>query len=105
MVDPNKTFFLADRNTWHQTTKQIDSMPVLHVATQVSRRSRRKRTVHVWYIKGTGIVVYNRSRHGVYFMKMAIRPENMQNYFNTFVKAPQTPKELEWLKRHDYVLD
>jgi hypothetical protein len=38
-------------------------------------------------------------------MKMAIRPEKMQNYFNTFVKAPQTPKELEWLKRYDYVLD
>ena len=105
MVDPNKTFFLADRTTWRGAIKTIDGNSVIHVATQVSRRTRRKRTVHVYYIKGTNIVVYNRSRNGVYFMKMAIRPENVKAFYDTFVNPPQTPEERIWLERYDYVLD
>jgi len=103
-VKPESTYFLADRDSWNTEVKRIMGNPVTHVAIQESRRTKRKRTVHVYYIQGTNIVIYNRSRDGVYFMRIAIRPQNVQNYYEAFVLEPQTDEEKAWLERYDYVL-
>ncbi len=104
MVDPNALMFRADRTTRNQEKKTIDGQAVKLVATQISRRSKRKRTVHIYHIQTTNIIVFNRSRNSVYFMKIAYRPQNMQNFYNVFVNPPQTAEELIWLDRYNYVL-
>lgn len=103
-IKPESTYFLADRDSWNNDTKRIKGNAVIHVAIQQSRRSNRKRTIHVYYIHGTNIVVYNRSRDGVYFMRIAIRPENVNQFYDVFVREPVTPPEQEWLERYDYVI-
>jgi len=102
-LDPNQMMFVADRPRIG-TTRYIKGNPVNLVATQISRRSRRKRTVYIYNIVGTNIVVFNRSRNGIYFMKIAIRPENVKAFYDTFVNPPQTEAEKTWLARYDYVL-
>lgn len=104
MVDPNALMFRADRTTWNQEKKTIDGQAVKLVATQISRRSKRKRTVHVYHIQDTNIIIFNRGLTRNFFMKIAFRPQNMKNFFDTFVNPPQTAEELIWLKRYDYVL-
>ena len=104
MVDPNALMFRADRETRHQEVKKIDGQIVKHVATQESRRTRRKRTVYVYNIEGTNIIVFNRGLHRNFFLKIAYRPQNMQNFFNTFVNPPLTDAEKDWLARYNYVL-
>ena len=103
-LDPNQMMFIADRGSRNLQIKSIDGRTVKHVATQDSRRSRRKRTVYIYNIVGTNIIVFNRSRNGIYFMKIAIRPENVKAFYDTFVKPPQTAEEKVWLERYDYVL-
>ena len=103
-VSPNQLQFLADRTTWHSELKTISGKPVVLVATQKSRRTKAKRTVYVYHVVGTNLIIYNRSRHGVFFMRIAFRPENMQQFFQTFVEPPVTPEEQIWLERYDYVL-
>jgi len=101
-LDPNQMMFKADRPYGDPAT--IGGMLVRHVATQQSRRTRRKRTVYVYNIVGTNIIIFNRSRNGIYFMKMAVRPQNVKAFYDTFVNPPQTPQEKIWLERYDYVL-
>jgi len=101
-LDPNQMMFRAEYRT--PGFPHINGMPVKHVATQVSRRTRRKRTVYVYNIVGTNIIVFNRSLDGIYFMKIAIRPENVKAFYDTFVNPPQTEAEKTWLARYDYVL-
>jgi len=103
-IKPESTYFLADRDSWNNEVKTISGNSVLHVAIQQSRRSKKKRTIHVYYIIGTNIVIYNRSRDGVYFMRIAIRPENVRQFYDVFVREPVTPQEKEWLERYDYVI-
>jgi len=103
-VAPDKLQFLVDRNTWHNEVKTINGKAVVLVATQKSRRTKRKRTVNVFHVVGTNLIIYNRSRHGIFFMRIAFRPENMQQFFQTFVEPPLTAEEQIWLERYDYVL-
>lgn len=103
-VDPNALMFRADRNSRQQITKTIDGKIVKHVATQESRRTKRKRTVYVYNITGTNIIVFNRGLTRNFFLKIAYRPINMQNFFNTFVNPPLTNAEKDWLARYNYVL-
>jgi len=103
-LDPNQMMFLADRSSRKSIVKTVDGKNVRHVATQVSTRTKRKRTVYVYNIVGTNIIVFNRSRDGIYFMKIAIRPINVKAFYDTFVNPPQTTAEKTWLDRYNYVL-
>ena len=103
-LNPNKMMFRADIETRHSPIKKIQGKEVVHVATQVSRRTKKKRTVYVYNIEGTNIIVYNRSLNATRFMKIAIRPQNVQRFYETFVKEPLTPKEKQWLDLYGYVL-
>jgi len=103
MMD-NLFYVLADRPSWNSPIKTIGGAKINHIATQESRRTRKKRTIHVYHIEGTNAVIYNRSRDGVYFMRMAIRPENVIQFYDTFVREPITPEEKTWLERYDYVI-
>ena len=104
MVDPNALMFRADKNTRRQTTKKIDGNVIKHVATQESRRTKRKKTISVYNIIGTNNIVFNRGLTRNFFMKIAYRPQNMQNFYNTFVNPPLTNAEKDWLARYNYVL-
>lgn len=104
MIDPNALMFRADIGTRTLVVKRIDGLHVKHVATQESRRTKRKRTVYVYNIENTNIIVFNRGLTRNFFMKIAYRPINMQNFFNTFVNPPLTEPEKDWLKRYGYVL-
>jgi len=97
-------FFRADRDTWGHDEKTIAGNVLKLVAIQKSRRSRKKRTVYIYHIANTNIIVYNRSRHGVFFMRMAMRPANIARYFDVFVRPPLTLAEKQWLKSYDYAL-
>jgi len=103
-VAASKLQYLADRNTWHKQIKKINGSTVKLVATQESRRTKRKRTIYVYHIVGTNVIIYNRSRHGVYFMRIAFRPENVKKFFQIFVEEPLTEAENNWLERYDYIL-
>jgi len=103
MMD-NLFYVLADRPSWNSPIKTIGGAKINHIAIQESRRTRKKRTVHVYHIEGTNAVIYNRSRDGVYFMRIAIRPENVRQFYDVFVREPVTPEEKTWLERYDYVL-
>lgn len=103
-IAPRKLQFLADRDTWSYETKTIDGAAVQLVAIQDSRRSKKKRTIYVYHIAGTNVIIYNRSRHGVYFMRIAYRPENVKQFFQIFVEEPLTEAEKKWLERNDYAL-
>ena len=104
MIDPNALMFRADIGTRNQSVKRIDGLLVKHVATQESRRTKRKKTIYVYNIESTNIIVFNRGLTRNFFMKIAYRPQNMQNFFNTFVNPPQTEPEKNWLTRYNYVL-
>ncbi len=104
MIDHNKMMFRADRNTHNSVIKTIDGKRVIPVAIQKSRRSKKKRTNWIYHIEGTNIIVFNRSRDGVYFMRIALRPSNINRYYNVFVNEPLTPDEIVWLNRYDYIL-
>ena len=103
-LDPNQMMFKADPRFVAASITTINGMVVRHVATQVSTRTKRKRTVYVYHITGTNIIVFNRSLKGIYFMKIAIRPQNVKAFHDTFVKPPQTDAEKIWLDRYGYVL-
>lgn len=103
-LDPNQMMFRADKSTDKFHQKTIDGKEVKLVAQQDSRHTKRKRTVNVYNIVGTDIIVFNRSRYGIYFMKIAIRPQNVKAFYDTFVNPPLTDAEKIWLKRYDYVL-
>ncbi len=103
-IDPNKMMFLADRETRHSENKTILGNAVRLVAIQKSRRFKKKRTVYVYHIVGTTEIIYNRSRYGIFFMSIAIRPQNKKNFFDVFVEPPLTEKEQKWLDRYDYEL-
>ena len=100
----NLFYVLADRPSWNSPIKTIGGAKINHIAIQESRRSKKKRTIHVYHIEGTSAIVYNRSRNGVYFMRIAIRPENVIQFYDVFVREPVTPEEKEWLERNDYAL-
>ena len=101
-VDPNQMFFRADPRS---EPKTINGNEVVLVATQPSRRRKRKgRTNYIYHIKATNVIVYNRSRDGILFMRMAIRPQNVSRYYDVFVRPPLSDKEKEWLERYDYIL-
>ena len=104
MVNPNALMFRADKNTRDQAVKTIDGLHVKHVATQESRRTKRKKTIYVYNIESTNIIVFNRGLTRNFFLKIAYRPQNMQNFYNTFVNPPQTDAEKDWLARYSYVL-
>jgi len=89
---------------WRSELKTINGKAIVLVATQQSRRTKAKRTVNVYHVVGTNLIIYNRSRHGIFFMRIAFRPENMQQFFQTFVEPPLTDIEQQWLERYDYVL-
>jgi len=104
MMNPNALMFRADKNTRTLAVKRIDGLLVKHVATQESRRTKRKKTVYVYNIESTNIIVFNRGLMRNFFMKISYRPINMQNFFNTFVNPPLTNAETDWLARYNYVL-
>ncbi len=100
-VDPNQMFFRADSRS---EPKTINGNEVVLVATQPSRRRKRKgRTNYIYHIKATNVIVYNRSHDGILFMRMAIRPQNVSRYYDVFVRPPLTDKEKVWLERYDYI--
>lgn len=103
-VAPSKLQYLADRDTWHKQIKQVNGSTVELVAIQESRRTKKKRTNYVYHIAGTNVIIYNRARHGVYFMRIAFRPENVKKFFQIFVEEPLTDAEKQWLERYDYIL-
>lgn len=104
-LNPNSMMFRADRESLGQAVRTVNGNVVRLVAIQESRRTRRKgRTKYIWHIEGTNVVVYNRNRSGIYFMRMAIRIRNVNRYHDVFVKEPLTDKEKIWLERYDYVL-
>jgi len=106
ILDPNSMMFRADRETRSQNQKTVDGRLVNHIASQPSRRTRRKKkTIHIYHIEGTNIVVFNQSENGIRFMKIAIRPENVRRFYDTFVKPPVTEPEQVWLDRYGYILD
>ncbi len=104
MINPNKMMHRADRNTRNLLIKQINGNDVYLVAFQESRRSKKKSIVYIYHIKNTEIVVFNRSTNGIRFMKIAIRPQNVKRFYETFVLPPVTPREQVWLDRYDYTL-
>jgi len=57
-----------------------------HWATDIDA-AKKKRTIYVYHIAGTNVIIYNRARHGVYFMRIAFRPENVKKFFQIFVEA------------------
>lgn len=104
-LDPNSMMFRADRGSINRAVRTINGNAVKLVAIQKSRRRRRKgRTKYIWHIQNTNIVVFNKSKNGIYFMRMAIRIQNIKRYHDVFVVEPLTDKEREWLERYDYVL-
>lgn len=101
-LDPNSMMFRVDSRS---DPKTINGNFVRLVAIQKSRRTRRKgRINYIWHIENTNIIVFNKSRNGIYFMRMAIRPQNISRYYDVFVRLPLTEKEKEWLARYDYQL-
>jgi hypothetical protein len=106
ILDPNTMMFKADFASRHEPQKTIEGNPVVLVATQDSKRTRRKKkTIYIYHIQGTDLIVFNQSRNGTRFMKIAIRPENVRRFYETFVKPPVTPEEKIWLERYGYVLE
>ncbi len=103
-IDPNALMFRADKSTRQQMIKTVGGLIVKHIATQESRRTKRKKTIYVYHIEGTNNIVFNRGLTKNFFMKIAYRPQNMQNFYNTFVNPPQTNVEKDWLTRYNYVL-
>lgn len=98
-------FLIADKHTWHENYKRVDGDIMELVAVQKSRRTSRKgRTKYIFHRAGSQNIYYSRSRHGIYFMPIAYRPQNMTRYFDVFVRPPVTPKEKEWLELYDYEL-
>ena len=103
-LDTNAMMFRADRDTWNKPIKTIKGNAVRLVATRIPRNPRKYKTVNIYHIQGTNLIVFNRSRDGVYFMRIAIRPENVRRFYDTFVRQPLTPKEKQWLDLYDYKL-
>lgn len=103
-IDPNALMFRADSSTRQGILKTIGGLIVRHIATQESRRTKKKKTIYVYNIADTNIIVFNRGLTKNFFMKIAYRPQNMQNFFNTFVNLPLTNAEKDWLARYNYVL-
>ncbi len=103
-LDASKMFFRADAGTEKLIVPRIDGREVRLVATQESTRTKKKRTVYVYSIEGTQLIVFNRSRNGKLFMKIAIRPQNVKRFYDTFVKPPLTEPEKVWLERYNYSL-
>lgn len=102
-IDPNKTFFRSDSRRGPIT---INGKEVVLIATQPSRRTRRKgRTNYIYNIVTTNVMVYNRSSEGRMFMRMALRPQNISRYYDVFVRPPLTKQEKVWLERYDYILE
>lgn len=104
ILNAGSMMFRADKETRLKKTKTIEARAVIHVATQESTRSKKKRTVYVYKIEGTKIIVFNRSRDGTRFMKIAIRPQNMQKFYEIFAESPLTTKEQKWLDNYGYKL-
>lgn len=104
MINASKMMFRADRNTDNSVIRTIGGKRVILVAVQQSRRTKKKRTNWIYHIEGTNIIVFNRSREGIYFMRMALRTANINRYYNVFVNHPLTENEMVWLQRYDYVL-
>ena len=102
MIDPNKMMFRADRESDNDEIRTVDGKPVMLVAIQKSRRG--KKDTRIYHIVGTNIMVFKQSKRGVYFMRMALRPENINRYYNVFVNQPLTSEEKIWLGRYDYEL-
>lgn len=102
--DPSTMMFRADRETRNSKIKTIEARAVIHVATQISTRTKRKRTVYIYKIEGTKIIVFNRSKNGTRFMKIALMPQNMKRYYETFAEDPLTQPEKSWLDLNGYVL-
>jgi Zn/Cd-binding protein ZinT len=101
-VDPNKMMFLADRNTYNRQVKKINGNRVRLVSIQESRRN--KRTSYIYHVENTKIIIFNQSRHGVYFMRIALRRKDAERYYDIFVNPPLTHDERVWLTHNDYVL-
>ena len=102
--NPNKMMFRADRDTYDTPQKTIDGEKVNLVAIQESTRTKKKRTVYVYHIEGTDTILFNRSRNGVRFMRMALRQSNIRRYYDIFVQEPLTKKEKVWLRLYGYSL-
>ena len=104
-IDPRSMQFIADRSSWNSSVKTIKGRKLRLIATQQSlRNSRKSRTVYVFSIEGTGIIVYNRSRNGICFMKIAVKVSDMQRFYSTFVVPPTTEKEQQFLDLNNYKL-
>ena len=103
-IDPRCMQFIADRSTWKEPIKKIKGKRLILVATRTPRNPRKYRTVNIFNIEGTGLIVFNRSRNGVFFMKIAVKNANMQRFYSTFVVPPTTKEEKQWLDLNDYKL-
>lgn len=96
--------FRADRASYKDDIKKINGNRLILVATRTPRNSRKYKTVFIYHIEGTEIIVFNRSRNGIYFMKIAVKQANMKRFYDTFVKPPITAVEKQWLELNDYRL-
>lgn len=103
VMDSRSLAYFADTNSWSQDIKTIKGNQVILVAKQPSRRTqRKKKTVWVYWIKNTQEIIYNQSRNGICFMKMAADKTIMKLFFETFVQPPITPQEKSWLDLNGY---
>lgn len=95
--------YIADRDTWDKEAKTINGNQVILVAKQPSKRThRKKKNIWIYWIKNTQEIIYNQSRHGVYFMKIAANNTQMKLFYETFVQAPLTTAEKIWLDTNGY---
>ena len=102
--NPSTMMFRADKETRLKLIKTVEGRAVIHVATQESTRTKKKRTVYVYRIEGTRQIVFNRSRNGTRFMKIAMRVMDMKRFYDIFVQPPLSQKEQEWLALYGYSL-
>ena len=96
--------FVADRASQKDDIKKIEGKNVILVATRIPRNSKKYKTVYIYHIEGTELIVFNRSRDGICFMKIAVKAANMKRFYETFVKPPITDAEKQWLELYDYRL-
>lgn len=103
-IDPNKMQFIADRSSWKNDIKTVQGNRLLLVATRTPRNPRKYKTVYIYHIENTRTIVFNRSRNGVFFMVIAVKPGNMKRFYETFVMPPITEAEKKFLELYDYQL-
>lgn len=102
------SFVLADRQTRNEQVKTVDGEPMIHIATQVPKRQRHrgrgKRTWYIFWHRHSRKVYRASQRDSWVYLQMGHDDEDARRYYATFVEAPLTRPELDWLHRNNYNL-